>query len=275
MGSTATTPPDAPHEHLTGTPGAPQPTQGQHLPWAPRVAPPLPDQITPQSHYQLQFFQRAMNTPPDVEGAEGSQICSERPARAGMGPLSSHCPAVGQQDCPDTRNLGSDFPWSLLKINPVTNSSCCQHQDPSCWEKPWLCHRTRASVHSLPVPWATDWPPIQALWVPLQQRSRVGPLIAPELSHTGGPRSPPVSRPLCRDSEKLSHFALSAWSLVIFGEYSHLSEARKHRAGTEIPCAIPASAKTVVLQPLPAAKPNWEHYPSPTGKIPVARTTNP
>lgn len=59
------------------------------------------------------------------------------------------------------------------------------------------------------------------------------------------------------------------------GRYSHLSEARKHRASTEIPCAIPVAAKTVVLQPLPAAKPNWEYYPSPAGKIPVARTTNP
>lgn len=215
-----------------------------------------------------------MNTLPDVQGAEGNQICSKRPARAGMAPLCSHCPAVGHQDCPDTGNPEGDFPWSFLKIYLVTNSSCCQHQAPSCWEEPWLCHRTRASVPFLPVPWATDRPPIQALWVLLQQGSRVSSLTGPELSHTGGPRPPPVCRLLCRNPEKLSPFALSL-EFVDMGGYSHLSEASKHRAGTEMPYATPAAAKTVALQPLPAAKPNWQHYPSPTGKIPVVGTTNP
>lgn len=87
----------------------------------------------------------------------------------------------------------------LVKNKPCDQQQLLSASSPSCWEKPWLCHRTRASVHSLPVPWATDRPPIQALWVLLQQGSRVGPLIAPELSHTEGPRSPPVCRPLCRD----------------------------------------------------------------------------
>lgn len=107
----------------------------------------------------------------------------------------------------------------LIKKNQMTNTSCCQHQAPSCWEKPWLCHRTSASVPSLPISWATDRPPIQALWVPLQQGSRISPLTGSELSHTRGPTPLPVSRLLCRETispEKLSPFALSAWSLVIW-----------------------------------------------------------
>lgn len=216
-----------------------------------------------------------MNTPPDVQGAEGSQICRERPARAGTAPLSSHCPAVGHQDCPDTGNPGGDFPWSLLKINPVTNSSCCQHQALSRWEKPWLCHRTRASVPSLPVPQATDRPPIQALWVLLQQGSRVSPLTGPELSHTGGPTPPPVCRLLCRNPEKLLPFALSAWSLEIWEgvpilvkpastehtQRCHVPPQQQPKLWLSNPCQLQRPTRSIILPQL--------------GRILVVRTTNP
>lgn len=149
----------------------------------------------------------------------------------------------------------------------MTHSSCHQHQAPACWEWPRLHHRTRASVPSLPVPWATARPPIRVLQVPLQWETRVGPSVGHRLSSAESPKPPPAYRNPPAQSPQQSHHPLPSL-LRVWRPGEDISIPVKP-AGTEQPCTTPAAAKIVVLQPLPASKPSREHYPSPAGKTPA------
>lgn len=221
------------------------------------LSPPSPPARTWHEHLELLPLFQIRSTSP----SGSRQPCTSHPqgqkaagsaGKGQPGKARPHCPAAGHQDRPSAGNPGGDFPWSSLKINPVTHSSCRQHQAPACWEQPRPHRRTRASVPSLPVPRDTARPRL----------GHPSGLFSPAaagfqgwcLSRTRGLQPPPAHRV----PNKATAFHPPCWG---FGDQGRIFPPQ----GSQLPRTIPVAAQIVVLQPLPASSPSQEHH-HPAGK---------
>lgn len=241
VGSTATTHPTPPM-NISQVLLSPPKSTHQDLARAPRAAPPLPDWV----HCPKCFEGVTHKHPQRGQKAAGSA------GKGHLGKVRPHCPAAEHQDRLSAGNPGGDFPWSSLKINPMTHNSCCQHRALACWEQPRPHRRTRASVPSLSVPRDTARP------CPGHPSGLFSPTAVEFqfwcLSRTEGPQPPPAHRA----PSKATAFCPPCWG---FGDQRRIFPPQ----GSQLPHTASVAAKIVVLQPLPASSPSQEHH-HPAGK---------